>query len=206
MNTEEQEAPPLDTARAEKCSQRFVVGFDAMGESTAALEKALSFACMIPGSHVEVVWVPPSAYVPDEPLTSLPRAEILSSRVREVIEEFGAHVLVAAQVTVSGVVGEGRPTQAISRIAFMHDADLIIVGAHEKAASPEDVLLGSVPKRLVEEAPCPVLVMRPRVSEEPPETEQPRGLGTRSRGGLPRRYHLVDHNGSAQHNMPILFP
>jgi nucleotide-binding universal stress UspA family protein len=200
-------SPQVDGAQeTEKPSQRLVVGFDALGESTASLEKALEFACLIPGCHVEIVWVPPAAYVPDGPFANTPLTEILRSRVRQVLEHFGTELLFAARVTINAVVGEGRPTQALSRIAFMHDADLIVVGSHEAATSLQDYLLGSVPKRLVEEAPCPVLVVRPRAVDALPEIEKPRANGPRRVVGLPHKYHYVDRNTRAQENMPLLFP
>src|SRR5690606_30873251 len=66
MSTES--ASRVDGPEKAKRSQRLVVGFDALGESTASLEKALEFACLVPQCHVEIVWVPPAAYVPDAPL------------------------------------------------------------------------------------------------------------------------------------------
>jgi len=204
MSTES--ASRVDGPEKAKRSQRLVVGFDALGESTASLEKALEFACLVPQCHVEIVWVPPAAYVPDAPLANTPLTEILRSRVRRVLEEFGTEKLLAANVTINAVVGEGRPTQAISRIAFMHDADLIVVGSHESATSLQDYLLGSVPKRLVDEAPCPVLVVRPRAVEALPEIEQANENEPQRTIGLPHRYHYVDRNTRSQENMPLLFP
>ena len=90
---------------------------------------------------------------------------------------------------------------------ILHEADMIIVGSHDKATSLEKFLLGSVAKRLVSEAPCPVLVMRPRSTEALPEIEQPLAKNqARRRIGAPHRYRSAGRNVQAKENMPLLFP
>lgn len=205
--TSNHSSPQVKSPReAETFSQRIVVGFDALGENSDSLTKALAFAILIPRSRVEVVWVPPTAYVPGGPHANKAPSEILFARVHQVLDEFGPTPLLEAEVEVRAIVGEGRPAQAISRIAFMNDADLIIVGPHENASSLGDFLLGSVTKRLVEDAPCPVLVMRPRAAGAVPEIEEPRENVAERRIGLPHRYHSVGRNVRSQENMPLLFP
>ncbi len=203
MTEEEQEPRAPDT----KPSQRIIVGFDILTDATDAVMEALAFATLLPKTHVEVVWVPPMAYVPGGPGVDAKPLETLNRRVKELLREFGVDKLTESDIRVSAIVGEGRPSQALSRIAFMHEADMIIIGSHDKKSSIEKFLLGSVAKRLVGEAPCPVLVMRPRAIEAVPEVDEPLADGqARRRIALGHRYHSVSRNVRARENMPLLFP
>jgi nucleotide-binding universal stress UspA family protein len=204
-------------SESEKASQCILVGFDVLTDATDALRQALAFATLVPKTHVEVAWVPPIAYAPVVPEVDMSPLETLNSdvspletlnkRVKEVLADFGLQALEEADVRVSSIIGEGRPAQALSRIAFLHGAQMIIVGSHDKTTSLERFLLGSVARRLVAEAPCPVLVMRPLSTEAVPEIEKPLEENqARRRIGLGHRYHAVSRNVQARENMPLLFP
>ena len=194
-------------ARKEPAQARILVGLDVLEESTESLKEALAFATLIPKTHVEVVWIPSLAYLaadlnPEETPTAT-----LTSRVQEVIEEFGRSRLAAAEIQISVMVGEGSPAESLSRIAFMHGADMIVVGSHDRRSKIEEFFLGSVAKKLVREAPCPVLVMRPRVSEAVPTVDAPlRGKQAERHAGPPHHYHYASRNVTARENMPLLFP
>lgn len=56
------------------------------------------------------------------------------------------------------IVELGRPVDAIERVADEHEVDLIVVGSHDKSWF-ERWLDGSVSRRLVHDARCPVLVV-----------------------------------------------
>jgi hypothetical protein len=61
---------------------------------------------------------------------------------------------------VEGRLLEGRPDEAIVRAAEEAGADLIILGSHGRTGLAK-VLLGSVAERVIGQAPCPVLVVKP---------------------------------------------
>ncbi len=63
-------------------------------------------------------------------------------------------------VAAEGKVMEGRPDEAIIKFAEDIGADLIVVGSHGRAGLAS-VLLGSVAKRVIGQATCPVLVVKP---------------------------------------------
>lgn len=203
MSHEEQQ----ETAPTREASQLIVVGFDVLSDTSDALTQALAFATLIPKTHVEVVWVPPMAYVPESAGIDVAPLDMLNKRVTEVLEGFGEQKLRDADVRVSALVGEGRPAQALSRIAFLHEAQMIIVGSHDKKTSLERMMLGSVTRRLIDEAPCPVMVMRPLTIQAVPEIEKPpESSQARRRIALGHRYHAVGRNVQARENMPLLFP
>lgn len=169
-------------------SPRLLVGLDVHDPSNDALVEALSIALLVPRTRVDVVWVPPLAHIPLEPaeMSSEPKpATRLQERVQTVVQQYGSS-LRAAQTEVRLHISEGRPSQAISEVAFLAESDMIIVGACEKHAV-EKLLLGSTAKKLTAEAPCPVLVVRPRLTEAAPAVEKrPQAERARRRIGLPK--------------------
>lgn len=75
-------------------------------------------------------------------------------------------------VSVSFLIWEGDPGEAIIEAAQAEHAELIIVGSHGRSAMGR-FLIGSVSDHVVRHAPCPVLVVRQGVdgsAEEPPPT------------------------------------
>jgi len=62
---------------------------------------------------------------------------------------------------VTTEVGEGPPATVIERLAKEHDVDLIAMGTHGRSTLRE-LVLGSVAKRVLQRAPCPVLTVRRR--------------------------------------------
>ena len=60
----------------------------------------------------------------------------------------------------TGEVGKGDVVTEIIAFAKQKKADLIIIGTHG-AKGLEEVMLGSVARRVVKKAPCPVLTFNP---------------------------------------------
>jgi nucleotide-binding universal stress UspA family protein len=82
------------------------------------------------------------------------RVSALLASVAETAEVEGVH---CSTVAVGGLVVE-----EICRKAIEYDAQLIVVGSHGWGAARR-FLSGSISTGLVHSAPCPVLVVRPRV-------------------------------------------
>jgi nucleotide-binding universal stress UspA family protein len=62
-------------------------------------------------------------------------------------------------VMVKGVLESGRPASVLARLAREEKADEIVVGSQGKDAE-QKMLLGHVSSRLIEIAPCSVVVVR----------------------------------------------
>ncbi|MBZ5688387.1 MAG: universal stress protein [Acidobacteriia bacterium] len=73
-------------------------------------------------------------------------------RIRSELEFFG--------FSVTSIIAEGNPAEAIERVAREQDVSLIVIGSHGRSAT-EDVLLGSVSDDVICRHTKPVLVVRP---------------------------------------------
>ncbi len=62
------------------------------------------------------------------------------------------------------VVAQGRPSSEILRFAKEAEIDLIVLGTHGKGVL-DQALFGSTTERVVRNAPCPVLTVRPSVHQ-----------------------------------------
>jgi nucleotide-binding universal stress UspA family protein len=62
-------------------------------------------------------------------------------------------------VTVSFLIWDGSPGEAIVEVARNEQVDLVVVGSHGRGAVGR-FLVGSVSEHVVRHAPCPVLVVR----------------------------------------------
>lgn len=103
--------------------------------------------------------------LPDGSFPPFRYAHPLASELRE-REEAGKEKLRSAHAKLSeGVVSEefqahGDPSEALLRIAGERGADLIVVG-HNRRGALDDLVLGSVARRLLRESPHHLLVTRP---------------------------------------------
>ncbi len=66
-------------------------------------------------------------------------------------------------VTVLPLVLRGMPTKTIAELAREKDADLIIVGTHGRTGLGR-LFMGSTAEALLREAPCHVMVVKPRTT------------------------------------------
>jgi len=82
------------------------------------------------------------------------RVKELLASVAETAEAEGVHC--------STVAADGLAVEEICKKASEYDAQLVVVGSHGWGAARR-FLSGSVSTGLVHSAPCPVLVVRPRV-------------------------------------------
>ena len=71
-----------------------------------------------------------------------------------------AHSEQIADLHVETAVGHGRASSAIIEYAESHNIDLIIISTHGRRGL-EHLIFGSTAERVVREAPCPVLTVRP---------------------------------------------
>jgi hypothetical protein len=65
----------------------------------------------------------------------------------------------------------GSPADEILRLADEVGADLVVIGTHSRSLV-ERLLIGSVANKVVRDARCPVLVMRPKAYAEAAQTAE----------------------------------
>jgi nucleotide-binding universal stress UspA family protein len=110
-------------------------------------------------AHVHLPAVGYAGYGYSNIVVELTQAE--QRRVRELLATVAASAC-AAGVPCSTVLADGFAVDEICRVAGERDVQLIVVGSHGWGAARR-LLSGSVSTELVHSAPCPVLVVRPRV-------------------------------------------
>jgi universal stress protein A len=62
---------------------------------------------------------------------------------------------------VAGHFAEGDPASEVLKCARAINADLVLIGTHDRVGL-EKLLLGSVAAKVARDAPCPVLIVRPK--------------------------------------------
>ena len=205
-----------------------VVGLDYAELSDAALTRALQLASRESSAEVHAISVlaPPAEYNKEVvPKAALLEAEIAADRLRRYVggrlAEFASashHGMAPFPGRVVSHVRFDQPASGISQLASDLEADLVVVGTHGRSGLSR-LLLGSVSEGVLRTAPCPVLVVRPKVaSAEDPAIEPPcpHCIAARkesatalwceqhqSRHGRRHTYHQNDRAG-AETNFPLV--
>jgi nucleotide-binding universal stress UspA family protein len=144
--------------------RRILVPTDFSERSRSALQFAVGLA-RLSGAQIDLLHVVPSpgrvataidAYA-GLPLPATPEPVLQDARER--LDDFLASIDHLG-VTVHCRVESGDPAASICTLAAEQPDDLIVVGTHGRSGLAE-VLLGSVAKKLISTAPCPVVALRP---------------------------------------------
>jgi nucleotide-binding universal stress UspA family protein len=136
-----------------------LVGTDGSHGAQVAVRRAIGLAGDIGASLTFVgVWPPPLPVLGD-PYYQRALTEDLT-RVRHAVQTAVAEAE-AHGITAEYELLEGDPATELIRLAVLRDADLIVVGSRGRGALLSTVL-GSVSRRVVHEASCPVLVAKER--------------------------------------------
>lgn len=140
--------------------EHVLVPVDFSGNSQAAITAAVDLREKHPAQlsllYVIEPSVPATADIGIFPLNQEEkRAEAVRTRLREVA---AAH---APGIPVNVVCLHGKPWRAICDWAADNDVDLIVLPTHGYSGLLH-MWLGSVAERVVQKAPCPVLVIRAR--------------------------------------------
>jgi nucleotide-binding universal stress UspA family protein len=140
-------------------AEKLLLATDLSDASSAATDEAFRLAERLGASLLIVSVIDPGSLL-------LPggRFRVRVDQVRENREQ-AAQVLVErgreAGVPVSFLVWTGDPGDMIVSAAEAEHVDMIVVGSHGRGAVGR-LFIGSVSEHVVRNAPCPVLVVRPK--------------------------------------------
>lgn len=138
---------------------RIVVGIDDSPTARAALQRALDYARRL-DAEVDVVFV---SHVPATVLAAMGGVptvgEEFAEAQRRQVWAAARPIMDGAEVTVHGIDLEGYPPDVLLSHAASVDADLIVVGSRGRGDFAS-LILGSTSHRVVNNAPCDVLVVR----------------------------------------------
>jgi nucleotide-binding universal stress UspA family protein len=139
---------------------------DGSESSLKAAALAASLAAKYDAELILINVVEESAFVDDE-LRAFARTEGLGGTPYEVMTAFGNKALGDARSRASAAgarramteIATGKPADAVVAAARGRSADLVVVGRRGRGQLAA-ALLGSVSQKIINEAPCPVLVVR----------------------------------------------
>jgi nucleotide-binding universal stress UspA family protein len=162
---------------------RIVVGYDFSTLADLALTKAFEVASREANGEVHVLHV----LIPMLDMTEVASAGAMVADLKpEVSETYEALEARVGQAMAKWQTETGRSfsrlvvhvrtelaTSEVAQLASDLDAELVVVGTHGRRGLRR-MLLGSVAEAVVRQAPCPVLVVRPKVPHaEEPKIEPP---------------------------------
>lgn len=143
---------------------KIVVGVDDSPMGEAALRTALDYAQRL-GGEVDAVFV---SHVPATVLAAMGGvpgvSEDFAATQRQQVWARMKPIMDPSPVTVRGIDLEGYPPDALVGHATAVKADLMVVGTRGRGELAS-LLLGSTSHRVVNHAPCNVLVVRHREEE-----------------------------------------
>jgi nucleotide-binding universal stress UspA family protein len=135
----------------------------------AARDLAAALASHVEGLHVLSVYQDESIRIP----TGVPAAMAVKLREQQAgkADEAAARKmddfvvpLVARGLPITKLLRQGSPRHLIVEVAQEVGADLVVIGSHSKRGLL-DIALGGTARHVSEHAPCPVVMVTPRVKK-----------------------------------------
>lgn len=162
---------PRDFAPTDTPVRRIAVAFDGSAESDAALEAAQDLAERYGASLtvLSVLRLVELAITPPSPYAYAGVLEESRDRLQEIVDRAVARV--REGIEVEGRIMEGAPAAVLAEAA--EEFDLMVAGSrgHGTLAT---VVLGSVTRPLLHDAPCPLVVVpRSAIAERPSDAPVP---------------------------------
>jgi nucleotide-binding universal stress UspA family protein len=137
--------------------KKILIAHDGSKPSEAALKKGLEIAEKF-GSSVTVMSVVPELYLTE--LMEMDRLKILDTLTEEAKKAMKQiKKKTVASKPVKTIISQGSPAEEIIEKAKKMRADLIVTGSHGRHGA-QKFLLGSVSSKIVDHAPCAVLVVK----------------------------------------------
>ena len=149
---------------------RIVVAIDGSETAAAALRASFDLARRYESELLIIAVAPPVQVfaTPNQPFVPPTASEEFVPRYRALVEAAVQQATDAGLDHVTGVCEEGVVVDEILLRLAEDPADLLVVGSRGLSTA-QRLFLGSVSTELVNRAPCPVLVVRPKTATKPPE-------------------------------------
>jgi nucleotide-binding universal stress UspA family protein len=146
-------------AAAERAREKLLLATDLSEASASATDEAFELARRLGASLLVVSVIDPGSLI-------LPGGRFRQriDQVRERREHLAQELVERGRdvgVDVSFLIWTGDPGDMIVAAAEAEHADMVLVGSHGRGVVGR-LFLGSVSEHVVRNAPCPVLVVRPR--------------------------------------------
>lgn len=142
-------------------SVSIIVAVDFAPASDRAVDQAIELARLY-GGDVELVHVHRTTFMAVPPATDgatlAPSAKEVGAAETALVER--VHRVRAAGIGCEGHATFGRPAEQVVRRALEHHARLVLVG-RSGHGSLRHMFLGSVAEAIVQQSPCPVVVVPP---------------------------------------------
>jgi nucleotide-binding universal stress UspA family protein len=139
--------------------QKILVPTDGSDYSMRAAEYGIGIAKML-SAQILVVYVIDNMVI--DQISKATERESVEWELKEAGQRYVNYVLGLAEkegVKSSSLLAKGRPYEQIVHLARELNIDLIVMGTYGRRGA-ERVLIGSVAERVIEYAPCPVLVIK----------------------------------------------
>jgi len=139
--------------------QKILVPTDGSDYSMRAAEYGVGIAKML-SAQIVVVYVIDRVVI--DQISKVTERDSVEQEFKEDGQRYVSYVLgLAAKegLKASSLLTKGNPYEQIVRLAKELKIDLIVMGTYGRRAA-ERVLIGSVTERVIEYAPCPVLVIK----------------------------------------------
>lgn len=138
--------------------QKILVAHDGSKSSDKALKRAVEIALKF-GSTLTVLAVVPELYLTE--LSESDKQKIFNSLSKETSDamEKIRKSLSGKSIDVKTLVRQGDPAEKILETAQKMKADVIVTGSHGRHGTKK-FLMGSVSSKIVDNAKCPVLVVK----------------------------------------------
>jgi len=179
-----------------------VIGYDFSPSAEQALQRAVEVACRAPQHVLHVI----AAIDPRNGLPVIATHKVDYAYAEQIQALVADHVkqAFAGRPSVSEVqffvhARIGRPADEILDLAREVGADLVFVGSHSLTGL-ERLVLGSVSARVVREAHCPVMVVRPKTYEAVDLMKVIRYDHERKAYTPPHRFSYVDRQAITRPN------
>ena len=145
--------------------KKILIATDGSDYTKAAVKKGLSLAKML-GAEAIAVYVVDIRSFAGTSMYEMAYAYVDTMRDNgdEVLKELDKQAE-SMGIKIKTLKREGVPADEIISLAEETDADLIVIGSLGLSAL-EKLLLGSVAEKVIRHAPCPVLVVRNKVTRK----------------------------------------
>jgi len=137
--------------------KKILVAHDGSKSSETALKQAFEIADKF-GSSVTVISVVPELYLSElMEIDRLRILETLTEEAKKILDRIKTKAV--GPKPVKTIITQGNPAEEILETAKKIKADLIVTGSHGRHGA-QKFLLGSVSSKVVDHAPCTVLVVK----------------------------------------------